>query len=190
MKRLIIFDFDGTLIDSPFPEIGKEKWEKYYDKPFPTKGWWGCKESLDTDVFDIKPFPTILNILNGEKGEPNTDVIILSSRVVKLRGEIENVLKLNNIVVDDIVLKSGRKGKGELILDILKYNSDLKEIIVYDDFMEGDRDKIAEYVDIIDELPSDVKYRLYMVDNGRVSLLENRIQLLNIIYNEINNLML
>ena len=35
MKRLCVFDFDGTLFDSPMPEIGIPMWEKYYNKPYP-----------------------------------------------------------------------------------------------------------------------------------------------------------
>lgn len=112
MKRLVVFDIDGTLLDTYSPEIGKLMWEKYYNKNFPYKGWWGRKESLDTDVFNIKPFPNVLAQLRKEQATPDTSVIILSSRMEKLRPEIEKILNINNIVVDDIILKYGSADKG------------------------------------------------------------------------------
>lgn len=172
MKRLVIFDFDGTLIDSPKPEIGKPIWKEKTGEDFPYQGWWGRKESLYTQVFDIKPFPSVLAQLRKEKATPDTSVVILTSRMEKLRPQVENILLLNDISVDDILLKSGGESKGDVILKIENYNQDLEEIIVYDDYMEKDAGKIAEYTSIKDKLSPDVKYTLYYVDNGNISLLE------------------
>jgi phosphoserine phosphatase len=41
MKRLAVFDFDGTLMNSPMPETGKQEWSEKMGKPFPFRGWWG-----------------------------------------------------------------------------------------------------------------------------------------------------
>ena len=171
-KRLCVIDLDGCLLDTPHPETGKPEWEKHYNKKFPYTGWWGRKESLDTEVFNIKPFPNVLAQLNKENNTPDTRVIILTSRREKLRPEIENVLKLNGIVVDDVILKRGNEGKGDVILRIESYNQDLKEIVVYDDFMDKNPEKIAEYTKIEDQLPDDVIYTLYFVDQGNISLFE------------------
>ena len=168
MKRLCVFDFDGCLIDSPEPEIGKPMWEKYYNNQFPYKGWWGRKESLDTDVFDIKPFSSVLAQLNKEKNTPDTSVIILTSRREKLRPEIEKILNMNNINVDDIILKRGNEGKGDVILRIQQYNQDLEEINVYDDYMHKNAEKIAEYTKIKSMLPMEIIYNLYLVENGEL----------------------
>jgi hypothetical protein len=118
MKRLTVFDFDATLINTFSPEEGKPMWEKFYGKPYPHKGWWGRKESLDTNVFDIKPFPNILSILRKDMADPDTTTIILTSRLEKLRPELENILKLNNINVDELITKKGREDKGDIILKI------------------------------------------------------------------------
>ena len=67
MKRLIIFDLDGTLMNTPSPEEGKPLWEKHYGEKYPHIGWWGRKESLDTNVFNIKPIPSVLSQLLKEK---------------------------------------------------------------------------------------------------------------------------
>jgi len=196
MKRLAIFDFDGTLIDSPEKEEGKKVWTENMGQPYSHKGWWGRKESLDTDVFDIKPFPKVLARLEEEKAIPDTMVIILSSRMEKLRPEIENVLDINGIVVDEVILKNGGEGKGDVILKIENYNQDLKEIVVYDDFMNKNAEKIEEYTKIKDLLLPDVKYILYYVDKGNISPLitegvvdfKNTNYLLEIINDEIKTL--
>lgn len=187
MKRLVIFDFDGTLIDSPEKESGKAIWKQKTGQEYPHLGWWGRKESLDTNVFDIKPFPNVLAQLEREKAIPDTDIIILSSRMEKLRPQIENILNLNDIVVNDIILKRGGESKGDIILKIENYNQDLKEIVVYDDFMNKNAEKVAEYTEIEDQLSDDVQYHLYFVDNDRISLLESSNTLLKMIHEEINN---
>ena len=94
MKRLAVYDFDGTLIDSPEPEVGKKQWEEKMGQPYPHVGWWGRRESLDTDVFDIKPFPNILAKLQANMADPSTTTIILTSRMEKLRPQLENILRL------------------------------------------------------------------------------------------------
>lgn len=188
MKRLICFDFDGTLINTFNPEIGKPMWQDHYNKPYPHLGWWGRKESLDTDVFNIKPFPNVLAQLEKERATPDTIVIILTSRMEKLRPEVENILNLNNIVVDEVILKSGGEGKGDVILKIENYNQDLEEIVVYDDFMNKDPRKIAEYTKINNLLTDNVEYTLYFVDNDSISLLESNNKVLNIIQEEIKKI--
>lgn len=184
MKRLVVFDFDGTLFNSPEKESGKKIWKEKTGKDYPHVGWWGRKESLDTDVFDIKPFPNVLNKLEKEKDIPDTQVIILTSRMEKLRSEIEKILDNNNIIVDDVLLKKGGKGKGEVILKIADYNPDLEEIIVYDDYMNKNEEKIAEYIDIKDKLSNNIKYKLLLVDNDKITKLEESKKKISEIINE------
>lgn len=195
MKRLIIFDFDGTLIDTPEPNEGKKRWKLIKGVDYEHKGWWGRAESLDTDVFDIKAFPSIKKQLEQEKAVPDTEVVILSARMEKLRPKVEEILKNNNITVDDVILKRGGESKGDVIMNIVKYNPDLKEILVYDDFMNRNAEKIAEYTKIKDDLPQDIHYHLFFVDKGKISLLEgagivsfeSTSKLLDMIQEEINN---
>jgi len=187
-KRLCVVDFDGCLFNTPEPLEGKPMWEKHYSQPYPHKGWWGRKESLDTNVFDIKPIPSILNKLKSDVADKNTVVIILTSRMEKLRPEIENILKLNNIVVDEVIMKKGREDKGDVILKIADYNPDLEQIDVYDDFAGKLPNKITELTKIMNDLPYDVQYNIYYVENGNTELLESTNNLIKMIQEEINNL--
>lgn len=185
MKRLAIYDFDGTLIDSPEPEAGKPQWEKVKGQPYPHVGWWGRAESLDTDVFDIKPFPSILAKLQADMADPDTSTIILTSRMEKLRPQLENIMQLNGITVDDLITKTGREDKGDVILRISNYNQDLQEIVVYDDFAGKRENKIAEYTKIKDELPENIQYHIFYVENGATQLMESTNILLKMIHEEL-----
>jgi small nuclear ribonucleoprotein (snRNP)-like protein len=172
IKRLCTYDFDMTLINTYSPEIGKPMWEKYYDEKFKYSGWWGRPESLDTNVFDIKPYPEILEKLISDNNAKDTHVIILTSRQEKLRSQLENVLKLNNIHVDEIVMKKGNADKGDIIMKYVNNNPDLEYIISYDDFAGGLQDKIDEYTKIKPELDNrGIQFNIVTVVNGQISKL-------------------
>lgn len=187
MKRLAVFDFDATLVKSPEKEEGKLIWKEKTGQDYPHIGWWGRKESLDTDVFDIETNSSVINQFNQEKNTPDTDVIILTSRMEKLRSEVQNVLDMHNIVADDVILKKGNKGKGDIIMDIVRFNPDLKEINVYDDFMNKNQEKIDEYLKIKNELPKEIMYNLFLVQDGKISLMESTNILYKMIHEELGN---
>lgn len=190
MKKLAIYDFDGTLMDTPSPEGGKEQWSEKKGMPYPHVGWWGRAESLDTEVFDIKPFPNILSQLKKDVVNPNAYVTILTSRLEKLRPQVEKILSDNGIVVDDVLLKRGNETKGDVILSYLKKMPDLKKIDVYDDFAGGEERKIKEFTNIINQIPEDIEYNIYAVEERGDSfeLMESTNNVLNIILEELRNL--
>lgn len=187
ITKLEVFDFDGTLINSPQKEIGIELWSKLKGIPYPYQGWWGRTESLDLTVFDIKPFPKILSILNNAIKDENTLVVILTSRREKLRKNVEAVLDINMIKVDKLDMKTYEKSKGERLLVYLEYLDDLKEINVYDD-----RDSDLEsYLSIKDNpIFNDKVFNIYRADNGNISLIgTNTNSLLSMINEEIKNIL-
>ena len=190
MKKLAIYDFDGTLIDTPEAEEGKLKWSEVKGMPYPHVGWWGRAESLDTDVFDMKPFPNILSQLRKDVVNPNAYTIILTSRREKLRPLVEKILSDNGIVVDDVLLKRGNETKGDVILSYLRSMPDLVKIDVYDDFAGGEERKIKEFTDIEDQIPDNVEYNIYAVEErgDRFELMESTNNILNIIKEELRNL--
>lgn len=186
IKRLSAFDFDGTLIDSPEKEQGKVQWSEKMGKPYPYLGWWGRPESLDLNVFDIRPFSSVLNQLKDEQSKPNTYVIILTSRMEKLRPEVEAVLKANNIKVDKVDMKRAEGDKGVKVMRYIKQMPDLKVVNVYED---RDTD-IEAYERIRSQMPEGVEFNIYLANHGTLALTESsRAQnLLYIIQDEIKKL--
>jgi len=190
MKKLAIYDFDGTLMDTPSPEGGKEQWSQAKGTPYPHVGWWGRAESLDNEIFDIKPFPNILSQMKKDMVNPNAYVVILTSRREKLRPQVEKILADNGIVVDDVILKRGNETKGDVILSYLRSFPDLQKIDVYDDFAGGEERKVKEFTDIVNQIPDNVEYNIYAVDErqDRFHLMESTNNVLHIIMEELKNL--
>jgi tRNA nucleotidyltransferase (CCA-adding enzyme) len=184
VKRLAIFDFDGTLMNSPHPEVGKQKWSEKTGEKFPHIGWWSKPESLDLDVFDIKPFPGIYNQYQKEKSTPDTYVIILTSRIEKLRSQVEEILKRGGVHVNRLDMKNGDNDldKGQKVLNYLKEFPNVQEINVYED-----RDvELEAYNAIKNQIPKNVGFNIYFADKGNLTLTESK--LLNTIKEEIQKL--
>lgn len=169
IQRLAVFDFDGTLMDSPDPENGKQFWQDKMGYAYPHKGWWGRPESLDLDVFEIKPFPSVLLQLKKEIVLPNTYVVILTSRMEKLRPQVQAVLDANNIKVDKLDMKRAEGNKGVKVLRYVAQMPDLKVINVYDD---RDTDLLA-YEGIRNQVPQGIEFNIYAADKGAFALTES-----------------
>ena len=189
ITRLAVFDFDGTLIDSPEPELGKVQWSEKKGIPYPYEGWWGRPESLDLDVFNIKPFPSVLLQLKRELVTPNTYVIILTSRMEKLRPQVEAVLDANHIKVNKVDMKRVEDGKGDKRAKVMRYVQelpDLKTINVYED-RETD---LASYEILRSKLPEGIELNVYVANHGQLALTESshKYNILEIILEEIQNL--
>ncbi len=128
------FDFDGSLIDSPLPEFGMEKWKEAKGSEYPHKGWWGRPESLDLSVFDIKANPVVKQALI-HAAEKDQKCFILTSRISRLKNEVKAVLEYNGLMdhFHDFSFFSA-KDKGLRILDMIySYEEDIAEINVYED---------------------------------------------------------
>lgn len=186
IKRLIAFDFDGTLFQTFEPQEGKPMWEKHYGKPYPYMGWWGRPESLDLNVFDIVPFQSVKHQLDKEIATKDTYVIILTSRMEKLRPQVQAVLDKNDIIVDKLDMKRAEGDKGKKILRYIQEFPDLIEISVFDD---RDSD-IQSYENIRNQIPKEITFNIYLANHGNFSLIESsrKLNVREIITDEIKKL--
>ena len=183
IKKLVAFDFDGTLSNSPMPEEGKKIWKEKKGEEYPHKGWWGRKESLDTDVFDIHMYDRVKSLLKKESRSKETYVVILTSRMEKLRPQLEKILKDNDIEVDKVDMKRSERTKGSKVLRYIEQFPDLEEIDVYDD---RDTD-LNSYKEIEDKVPEGITFRIFHADEGKVKLVEAEDKLTEIIKEEIQD---
>lgn len=183
ITKLVAIDFDDTLSNSPHPEEGKEIWKEKTGQEFPYIGWWSKPESLNTDVFDITMFDNIKSILTKEGNNPETYVIILTSRLERLRPQIQAILDANNVHVDKLDMRENEETKGEKILKYIGQFPDLEEIDVYDD----KEIHLLEYKQIEDKIPSTITFRIFYANNGKVRLMEASDKIIDIIDDEIEN---
>lgn len=167
IKTLLVIDFDGTLCNTPHPEYGKKMWSDYYNKEYPHIGWWSKPESLDLNVFDINCYKSMVNIINKYSGS-ETYKMILTSRIYKLNDEIRKVLDRNNIYVDEINTKSGKKDKGERLKEIIIKFPELEKIMAFDDNIED----INAYLRVKNELDNNIDFEIYSLNKGSMVLVD------------------
>ena len=136
ITKISIFDFDGTLMDTPHPEEGKKEWEEFTGKKYPHIGWWGKPESLDDAVFDIQPIESTVSDYKKEMSNPDTMVIMLTGRLPHQSEQIEELLALHNINFDEYHYKSNGDtltSKINTIKSLLHRYPNVSEIEMWED---------------------------------------------------------
>jgi hypothetical protein len=141
IKKLVIYDFDGTLFKSPDDKEGKEIYEEETGEPWPFKGWWGRNESLLPPIVPQKPDPHwyIQDVVNNQKKDsedPNAKVVLMTGRPVQIRNRVMEILDHAGISFNDTFFagQSGTKGSGTFeiksnnIKRLLNNDFDLLEI--------------------------------------------------------------
>jgi len=101
ITKIAIFDFDGTLVNTPHPDSGKKEWEEKTGKEYPHIGWWSKRESLNTDIFDIQSIKSTIVDYFAETDDPNTLVIMLTGRLPQQAEQVEKILNDRGLVFDE-----------------------------------------------------------------------------------------
>tara|TARA_R110000796_G_scaffold1673_2_gene6924 strand:+ start:5169 stop:5696 length:528 start_codon:yes stop_codon:yes gene_type:complete len=129
ITKVSVFDFDGTLIDTPMPNPGKEIWKEKTGEDYPHVGWWSKPETLSLDVFDQEPFDDIASLYRTEKANPNTFVCLATGRIIPLTDQVHAILNHHGFNFDEVVLAGDKRwqSKGGNTLSFkLAYFADLK----------------------------------------------------------------
>jgi hypothetical protein len=133
IKNIYVFDFDGTLMNSPLPEEGKKQWSTHYGRAYPHLGWWGRTDSLDPRVFKIEPLPQIKKEYDRARKDPEGLVIMLTSRMERLRDYIIYHLDEYDFIFDDYLFKRGNLQKSDRIDHLLLQYPEVEKVEIWDD---------------------------------------------------------
>jgi hypothetical protein len=136
ITKIVIFDFDGTLMNTPHPDSGKKEWEEKTGKDYPHRGWWSKRESLDTNVFDIPAIKDTVTEYLVEYEDPNTLVIMLTGRLPNQADQVEDILNSQGIVFDEYHYKDGGdtlKSKLNTLRSLLNRYPNVNYIEMYED---------------------------------------------------------
>lgn len=139
ITRIAVFDFDGTLVNSPLPEEGKVEYQEKTGEKWPYSGWWGRPESLDVEIFDIIPISSVLSDYKKERSNPSTLVIMLTGRIKKLSPHVENILSIYGFKFDEYHYNNGGSTltyKINTLNDVLSQHPNVKSIAMWDDRLE------------------------------------------------------
>jgi hypothetical protein len=176
IHKVSFYDFDGTIIDSPTPEIGKLLWEKKKGMLYPYRGWWSKKESLDFTVFKLEPIEEVIKKLKKDIKNPNCWVVLLTNRMSKLENEVLDVLDTLNLHFDEIQMKKDfHSPKSIRIKNVIQNFPQVNNIDIYDD----DNINIQDFIELRKELyqsgytveinkihPSNVKPRIEVLKDS------------------------
>lgn len=127
---LNVFDFDGTLMNSPLPEEGKVKYKELTGQEWPHRGWWGQIDSLKP--FDVKPIESTKDLYNQYSVLPNSVNVLMTNRLAKFEPVVKE--KLSGLYIFDYYdFKNDNREKPDRIKDILKNNPSIEIINIFDD---------------------------------------------------------
>jgi hypothetical protein len=144
IKKLVIYDFDGTLFKSPDDKEGKEIYEEETGEPWPFKGWWGRNESLLPPIVPQKPDPHwyIQDVVSNQKKDsedPNAKVVLMTGRPFQIKNRVMEILDHAGIRFDNTFFagQSGTKGSGtfEIKSNNIKmlFNNDFDLLEIWED---------------------------------------------------------
>lgn len=139
ITKLSIFDFDGTLIDTPLPDKGRIEYQEKTGQPWPYEGWWGRHESLDMQVFDMQPVESVIEAYEQEIINPETIVVMLTGRMVKLSQHVETILHTKGFKFDEYHYNRGGttfEAKISTLEKLLNKYPDVTTISMWDDRQE------------------------------------------------------
>ena len=136
VTKLAIFDFDGTLVDTPLPDLGRIQYKEKTGKDWPHVGWWGKAESLDTKLFDMKTVDMVISDYEKEVVETETAVVMLTGRMIKLASYVESILHEKGLKFDEYHYNRGGATFDAKIMTLeklLKKYPDVTTISMWDD---------------------------------------------------------
>ncbi len=108
IKRIVIFDFDDTLVFTPTPEEGKPAYQKATGQPWPHQGWWGNPNTLEPPVFNNEPEklnPAVAKAFHSFKDDPQTYVVVMTGRIAKFENKVKQILNQYGIHADEYFFK-------------------------------------------------------------------------------------
>ena len=136
IKKLTIWDFDGTLIDTPLPEFGKKHYEDKTGIKWPYKGWWGRELTLDMDIFDMPVVPQVIEAYHKEKANDTTLMVMLTGRMEIMRPHVIKILDSHDLKFDEYHFNkfgATEVAKVRTMTKLLEKYPDVTEIELWDD---------------------------------------------------------
>jgi hypothetical protein len=107
IKKILLFDFDGTLCLTPLPDTGKIEYEKKTGNKWSHNGWWSKPDSLDMDIFEMPLLEETIDVYNQHKEDSETLMVMMTGRIRKLSKHVEAILEHHNLIFDRYIYNNG-----------------------------------------------------------------------------------
>jgi hypothetical protein len=136
ITKIAVFDFDGTLVNTPLPDEGKIAYKAKTGKPWPFEGWWSKALSLDMTIFDMPLIKSVIESYKNEKTDTSTVTVMMTGRMIKLSNEVEAVLSAKGLSFDKYIYNTGGStidSKIKSLDKLLVEYPNVKELEMWDD---------------------------------------------------------
>lgn len=160
--RVVIYDFDGTLFNSPNREVGELAFFKATGQKFPFSGWWGRLESLMPPVVPEKPGEEWLiaepvAAYREDVKDKNTKLVLMTGRPFKNRKRILEICECFDLIFHEYYFRGqpGQQGRDtfEIKSNFIQNNlihSDLSILEIWEDRPEH----VSAFLDFAKRLKS------------------------------------
>lgn len=139
IKKIAVFDFDQTIAYTPLPEDGKIEYKNKTGKDWPHSGWWGRKESLDDEIFDIDVNKKVVDDYKENHDNDKILLVLLTGRIKKLSGDVEKILNKHNLHFDEYYYNDGGstdKFKLSILDKLINKYENVEYVEMWDDRLE------------------------------------------------------
>ena len=100
-KKLVIYDFDGTLFRSLDEVEGKRLYKEKTGLLWPYRGWWGCLESLMPPLVPLVPGSEwyFSDVVSAQKNDDGY-LVLMTGRLGVFKERIMELLKVGGMSFD------------------------------------------------------------------------------------------
>jgi hypothetical protein len=175
IKHLMVFDFDETLFRMPgyTDRFSVERLNPKLDFPTPYS-FYDHSTSMDPTIHNIQLIEPVYNDWKLSSSDPNTRTILITHRLKELQPEAELLLKMYNIVFDEMYFLGRVTEKVDTLDKELTFLPNIEEITIYEDSLE----QLRKYQDFfyqkisraksVKNLDDIVSLNMQFVDKSRV----------------------
>lgn len=105
IKKLVIYDFDGTICKSPdntdenkllWEKVTGREWGRKSDGTYKT-GWWSKHETLDPDVFEIELVDFVKENAIKDIEDVNTFAVLMTGRMPICSKNVKEILRRHGV---------------------------------------------------------------------------------------------
>lgn len=139
IDKIVIFDFDSTLVNTMNPEEGKRLWLEKKGEPFPKGSWWASTDSLNTEIFEHPVNEWIKAHYITHSNETNSAVYLVTGRIKRMEAAVRKILDNHQLSFRNVLCNPTHDTysfKIGIYEQKIKEYPNATELIMYDDRAE------------------------------------------------------
>lgn len=167
VTELCVFDFDGTLFDTPDPAAGRQLYRELTGQNWPHRGWLGRPESLMPPL-RVRPGPALAEC-RRHIGRAGSVVVVLTARITQTKSAVQTVLDDHQLHPDRLIVKPGEtrqatpEFKVQALAGLLEQFPDVELVKFWDD-----REDNLQAVKSFSKRPGKRNVRFEIIDSTRM----------------------